>query len=235
MAKRTPRIKDNNSNIPVTYTRTIRIPSITINKEDFNSLISILEKTGQTPTFGIEAGQESLTFTNIQSLGSENWPANIKQLRFRSGYPLPQISGYIDNPDQFNYSKITLEANNRDWISARADELTRFFSQHRNLHYIFHNPKYTLVQGILLAGLLIYLSITHFSQSHQDAFRMISVFASVYSVLALYAIFLPKSFPFLILEPEHPTTYTRLRHALKFLIPAIFVGLIVQAILISLS
>jgi len=234
VAKTPPRTEDSNSDTPVTYTRIIHVPSITINKEDLNSLISILEKTGQTPTFGIETGQESLSFTNIQSLGSEKWPANIKQLRFRSGYPLPQISGYIDSPDQFTFSKITLEANNRDWISARTDELTRFLSQHRNWHSIFHNIKYTVVQGILLAGLLIYLSLTHFSQPDQSPFRVISIFGSIYAVMALYAFFLPKVFPFLVLQPEHPTTYTRLRSALKFLIPAIFVGLIVQAILISL-
>lgn len=235
MANMPPRSKDSNSDTPVTYTRIIHVPSLTINKDDFDRLISIVQKTGKTPTFDIEAAQESLSFTNIQSLGSEKWPSNIKQLRFRAGYSLPQISGSIDNPDQFTFSKITLESDNRDWISARVDELTRFLNQHRNWHSIFHNLKYTLVQVILLAGLLIYLSVTHFSQPHQTAFRVIFMVASLYAVMALYFIFLPKVFPFLVLEPEHPTTYTRFRSALKFLIPAIFIGLIVQAILISLS
>lgn len=221
------------SNTPVEYSRRIPVPSITINKDDFNTLIKILEKTGQTPTFQIKTDCEELTFTNIQFLANQKWPANIKELRFVRKYPGPYISGYIDTPDQLNFSNITLESDDRDWISARSDELTQFLNEHRNWHYIFHKFRYTLAQGILLASLLNYWIVTSFIQRGWGALWVLPFMAAIYAVYALYGDLLPKVFPYLVLEPEHPTFNTRLRSAMKYLIPAIFASLIAAAIIIS--
>jgi len=236
MKKKIPSTEDKNSNTLIEYTRKITVPSITLNKDDFKSLISILEKTGETPAFDIETNQETITFIGIQSLGSEKWPANIKHFGFRASYSKPSIHGYIyvSESDRFGFSDIILEANDRDWISAREDELKRFLDQHRNWHHIFHNVKYALAQGLLLFGLLSYWLITYSKQQDWGTITVLPVLASLYAIWALYGILLPKVFPFLVLEPEHPSAYTRLRSALKYLIPAIFVGLVVQAILISL-
>jgi len=235
MKKRIPSTGDRNSNTPIKYTRKIAVPSITLNKDDFESLISILEKTGQTPTFEIETDRETLSFLDIQSLGNQKWPANIKRFTFDTGYFRPSsIHGYIvSDGDRLGFSNITLEDNDRDWISAREDELKRFLNEHRNWHYIFHNLKYALAQGSLLFGLLAYWLITYSEQRDWETFTVFPVLASLYAIWALYGILLPKVFPFLVLEPEHPSFYTRLRSALKYLIPAIFVGLVVQAIVIS--
>lgn len=234
MKKRIPGIGDNNSNTPIRYARKITVPSITLNKEDFKTLILILKKTGQTPSFDIETDQESLTFTDIQSLAGEKWPANINELRFHAGDSTGGINAYICTPDHTSFSYITLAGNNRDWISARTDELTRFLNQHRNLHHVFHNYKYALAQGLSLFCLLAYWLITYAIQQDWGKFTPLPPIASLYAIWALYAAFLPKVFPYLVLEPELPTFNTRLRSALKYLIPAIFTGLVVQAILISL-
>ena len=229
-----PRTSASKSNTPVYYSHKISVPSITINKDDFNRLVSILEKTGQTPTFQIKTDREELTFTNIQFLANQKWPANIKELRFLRNYPGPYISGYIYTPDQLSFSDITLESNDRDWISARSDELIQFLNQHRNSHQIFHKFKYTLPQGILLAALLGYWIVTSSIQRGWGALWILPFFAANYAVYALYSALLPKVFPYLVLEPEHPTFNTRLRSAMKYLIPAIFASLIAAAITISL-
>lgn len=235
MKKRIPGTGDRNSNTPIMYTRKITVPSITLNKDDFKSLISILEKTGHTPDFDIETDQETLTFIDIQSLGGEKWPANIKRFGFRTGYSGPSISGYICSPNPFSFSNITLKDNDRDWISARSDELTRFLDQRRNLHHIFHNFKYALAQAVLLCSLLDYWLISYAIQRDSRLLIFLIVTGSIYGIWALYDALLPKVFPYLVLEPEFPTFYTRLRSALKYLIPSIFAGLVVQAIVISLS
>jgi len=228
-----PRTSASKSNTPVEYSRKIPVPSITMNKDDFNSLVSILEKTGQTPTFQLKTDREELTFTDIQFLANQKWPANVKELRLQRNYPGPYISGYIYTPDQLSFSNITLESDDRDWISARSDELIQFFNQHRNWHHIFHKFKYTLPQGILLVALLGYWIVTSFTQRGWDTLWILPFLAANYAVYALYGALLPKVFPYLVLEPEHPTFNTRLRSAMKYLIPAIFASLIAAAIRIS--
>jgi len=238
MKKRTPGTGGRNSNTPVGYTRRIPVPSITVNKDDLKNLISILKKTGHDPTFDIDTRREQLTFTDIEFLSSQKWPVNIKHFRFRTSYATHRIHGDIHVTDMappgLDFTNITLEATDRDWISAREEELTRFFDQNHNLHYFFHNIKYVIAQGVLLFGLLTYWLITYFTQRGWESVVVWPILALLYLIIGLYGTLLPKVFPYLLLEPEHPSFYTRLRSALKYLIPAIFVGLIIQAILISL-
>lgn len=234
MKKKIPSSTDSDSNTPVIYNRTITVPSITLTKDDFNSLLSILAKTGHTPAFDIETNQEKLTFTDIKFLANQKWPANIKQLTFHSGYSIPSISGYIYTPDLESQSNITLTANDIDWISARTEELRLFLHQHHNRHHIFHAFKYTLAQGLLLAGLLSYWFASSILED-SPLLLIFTIIAIIYAVWALYGALLPKVFPYLVLDPEQQSVYTGLRSALKFLIPAIFVTLLGTAIFISLS
>ena len=148
MNKPKPISGDTNSNESVLYTRRISVPSLTLNKDDFNDLKLIIEKTGQTPAFELETEKESLAFVDTQSLGNQKWPSNIERFTFQTEYYKPRIKGYIVNPDANNRSEITLEGYDRDWVSARTDELNRFLYEHRNFHYIFHTFKYAFSQAL---------------------------------------------------------------------------------------
>ena len=233
MNKPKPISGDTNSNESVLYTRRISVPSLTLNKDDFNDLKLIIEKTGQTPAFELETEKESLAFVDTQSLGNQKWPSNIERFTFQTEYYKPRIKGYIVSPDANNRSEITLEGYDRDWVSARTDELNRFLYEHRNFHYIFHTFKYAFSQAFILAGLLIYWLITYGGQRDWGAYTAIPAIASYCFVFFLYTSLLPKCFPYLVLQPEFPTFHSRLRNALKFFIPAVFVGLVVQSIMIS--
>jgi hypothetical protein len=70
MKKRIPSTEHTNSNTSIRYAREITPSSITLNKDDFSTLIAILKKTGQTPSFEIHTDKEKLTFGAIQSLGT---------------------------------------------------------------------------------------------------------------------------------------------------------------------
>jgi len=211
-------------------TRNIHIPSLTLNSDDLNKFKLILDKTDSSPTFTIETDTETLAFDDFQSLAEQHWPANIKQLTFRTGYSGRRISGYIYTNNIYGLSHITLEDNDRDWISARTDELNRFFDQHRNMHHLFQNIKHIVAQAVLLVALLSYWLIIYFIFHGWGEFIFFPLVAILYGVWYLYGSLLPKVFPFLVLKPEYPSSATKLRNVLKYLIPAIFVSLLAQLI-----
>ncbi len=212
-------------------TRKIPIPSLTLNQKGLNNFKLILDKTGSSPTFSIETSTEELNFNDFQSFANQNWPTNIKQFTFRTGYTKRRIYGYIDTNNIYGLSNITLEDNDRDWVSARVDELKRFFDQHRNWHYVFQDIKYVIAQGLLLVALLDYWLISYFIERDWNAYLFFPIVATLYGAWYLYGSLLPRVFPFLVLEPERPSFTTKLRNALKYLIPAIFAGLVIQVIL----
>jgi hypothetical protein len=235
MASSAPGGNSTNSDTPVQYTREITPPSTTLNKDAFHSLISILKKTDESPTFTLKTKTEQLTFPDIQFLANQKWPANIEYLRFHTGPYGRNINGTVYTSNILGSSAISLQDTDRDWVSARSDELTQFLAQNRNWHHLFHNIKYILVQAIAFAALLVYLSVSSLQQAGWGRFALLPILASIYLTIAIYGTLLPKVFPFLVLEPEQPSFYTRLRTAFKYLVPTVFAGLIVQAILISLS
>jgi len=212
--------------------RTLRIPSLTLTKDDLKNLKLILDKTGKNPTFQLDTGTEEIEFNDFEVIAKPNWPANIKQLRFGTGYTHRTIRGFIDTVDMLGLSNITLEDSDRDWISARTEELKQFLNQHHNWHYFFHRLGFVIAQGLLLVALLDYWFMTQFFIP-QDLVK-ISIFpvlATAYGAWYVYGFLLPRVFPFLVLQPEHPSFITKLRGVFKYLMPAIFVGLFVQLIL----
>lgn len=214
----------------VFITRNVPIPSLTLNSRDLNEFKSILDKTGSSPTFKIETDTEVLEFSDFQSFTKQTWPANIKQFSFRTKYTKPSIWGYVDTNNILGLSHVELEASDRDWISARTDELKRFFNQHRNMHHLFQNIKYIIAQGLLLVALLDYWIISYFIERDWKAFAVIPILVTFYGAWYLYGALLPRIFPFLVLKPEHPSFTIKLRNALKYLMPAIFVALFIQLI-----
>ena len=121
----------------VFITHKITIPSLTLNIDDLEKLKLILEKTGSSPSFGIKTVAEELDFHDFNSFTKNNWPANINEFTFRTNYTGRRIHGYIQTDNILGLSNVTIENTDRDWISARVDELKRFFDQHRNWHNLF--------------------------------------------------------------------------------------------------
>ena len=211
-------------------TRKLKIPSLTLNQKGLDAFKSILEKTGESATFSIETSNEEMNFSDFQSFADQSWPAHIKQFTFRTSYTRRRIHGYIETNNLFGLSNITIEDNDRDWVSARVDELRRFFNQNRNFHYLFNDIKYVLAQGILLFGLFDYWLIRYLIDKDLGALIFLVIMFSLYGGWYIYGSLLPNVFPFLVLTPEHPSFTQKLRSLLKYMIPAIIAALIAQFI-----
>lgn len=211
-------------------TRKLKIPSLTLNQKGLNTFKSILEKTGHSPTFSIETADEEINFVDFKSFIDQNWPAHIKQFTFKTHYTGRRIHGYIDLNNIFGLSNITIEDNDRDWLSARVDELRRFFDQNRNFHFLFNDIRYVLAQALLFFGLLDYWIIRYLVEQDLKSPIFFVLVLSYFSAWYLYGSLLPKVFPFLVLSPEHPSFTTKLRIVLKYIIPTIFIALSAQFI-----
>ena len=212
---------------PVT---TLRVPlrPITLDKSDLIKLCKIVEKaalncprgTMRSIHFQIEGKSEVVTASSIQPLENARLPRDLQNisLRAQSYHDDREINIYIHDIDSaiVSFSNVEISGQDVDWVSARAKELEDFILDHKNFHWWFRNIGLVIFQAIVLSILMGYL----LRNSELGIFIALLVGYAYIPIVR-------KIFPVVVLETGRPSTLKTIRKFLAFLIPAIFVGLLV--------
>jgi len=171
--------------------------------------------------FEIEGKSEVVTTNSIQSFENARLPRDLRKIYLSAGLYQSddKINVYISEIDSgfFTYSNIEVSGQDTDWVSGRIKELEDFIFDHKNFHWLFQNWGWIIFQIIILSTLLGYLL--------RD-----NKLGILIAVLTGYAYFfiVRKIFPTVVLDTGRPSTLKTTRKILIWLIPAIFVSLLVH-------
>lgn len=219
---------------PITKLK-VDLKPISLDKSNLEKLCNIVLKAADEDSrstyvrFEIEGKSETVEANSIDSLVNATLPRDVKEIKlYASGKNGKDINIYIsDIGDAFGiFSNITISGKDTDWVSARTRELEDFIADHKNFHWIFQNWVSVIIQALALAGLIAY------TMGDNKWGVMIGMFSSY-----AYILLVRKIFPLVMLDTGRPSNLKTVRKVLVYIIPAIFVGLIVTLItqLIQLS
>jgi hypothetical protein len=216
------------------HTTTLRVPlrPITLDKSDLIDLCKLVEKAVPDSSrasmhewihFQIEGKSEVLTTDSVQSLENARLPRDLRTISLRAqSYPSNrEIKIHIWDIDSaaVSFSEVEISGQDADWVSARAKELEDFIFDHKNFHWAFRNIGFVIFQAIALSTLLGYLL-------RDNTLGIPTALIVGYA----YIFIIRKIFPIVVLDTGRPSTLKTIRKFLAFLIPAIFVGLLVTLI-----
>ena len=115
----------------------IKVKSITLSRDDVVELCGIVDKVGENEervyrTYELESETGSVQVESCGEFRTTVWPRNPHSLRLWAHSP---SSGRIINLDlKRQYSHIRISGENKDWVSARRQEIGDFIEDHRNTH-----------------------------------------------------------------------------------------------------
>lgn len=204
----------------------VDLQPISLDKSGLEQLCEIVLKAAeQDPsagvTFEIEGKSEIVEAKSIESLINARLPRDLNEiiLIVSSDKNSRTINLYIsDIGSSFGtFSNIEISGKDIDWVSARVKELEDFISDHRNFHWIFQNWISVGIQAVILGMLIAY--------SLWDAWWSIS---TAFLISYFYIGIVRKIFPSVILDTKRQSALKTFRKILIYVIPLIFVGLLVN-------
>lgn len=208
------------------------IPSVTLEKKDLKVLIDLLlkcidrenqEKLETTLTFQGKKFKEEYSLLELPEFREFQDDLEVISLLLKSEDNF-QISILMSsqeiNPFSPSFSQVSVESNNSTFVAGALDEIRRFFERRRNLNSLFHS--YGIPVAILLSVLLtyvVYFDLESFGLLEIKEQGMLGTV--VFFVSYPLKSFLRWMFPYVLFKGEN-----RLRDYLKFVLGAIFVGLL---------
>jgi hypothetical protein len=212
------------------YASTLNVSpkSITVNRDDIKALCEIALKAFSESEpysyrrFTIEGKKQTVSSQDISDLLKARWPSVIEDLSINVQSGERSIQIHLSRDGLTGYNKIVVSSLDVDWVSARVTELENFVSDHRNIHWIFHNWLSVVPQAILLWFLAL-SGLVRVNLS-DDVVKALAT-PVAFGVMGLY-FGLGKLYPFTSIDNGRATITKSLRKIISFLLVTIFVGLI---------
>lgn len=215
-------------------TDTISLKSVTLKKDDVIELCGIIEKAtegdpGAHVSLRLSGKDKSVEAESSTNLRNANWPREVEEGYFVARSYETDREIHIDfcNHPLFSFGSIEITAMSRDWVASRKEEIEEFIRDHRNYHWVFNNTWFLALQGLILwllvAARLISLIMASMLQ--------IIVIGGGVAFCLLYIWGAGKLFPFVFIDMERPSTVAGFRKIVKYAIPLIVLGLIIELVI----
>jgi len=217
-------------------TATLPAKSMTLKKADLVELCEILEKAIENDTqgyldFTLSAKRESISSESIEGLRNARLPEEVNHVSLVAASYKKDRKIRLVSYNDMSYTEVNITSADADWVAARSKEIEKFISDHHNFHWIFNRFWLPALQGVLLVGLLMYTVYIYTKPLWSNAGFMVAVaLCSVFSVQA-YIWGISKLFPFTFIDTGRPSTIATFRTGIKYAVPIVILGLIVQLII----
>lgn len=204
--------------------------SIALKKDDVGKLCDIVEKTTEGDPHGfltliLSGRDKSVTSQSSEGLLTASWPREVDKVSLEAWSPKNdrQIDIHFHN-GIVPYNSIEITATDRDWVASRTKEVEEFIADHRNNHWMFNYIALPALQGSLLVGLPAYRLLKLTSGSKLGP--LVIVCAVI--LFEVYVWGMGKLFPFAFIDTERPSILAGLRKVVKYAVPLVIVGLIIE-------
>jgi hypothetical protein len=213
------------------YSATLQVKpkSMTLKRDDISKLWSIvfkaIDENDKYPTIRliIEGNKESVSAKKIDDLMIARWPSSINEIDLTAESNGKSIRIWLSRDGLIGVNRIHVSGVNVDWVNARVKELEDFISDHRNMHWFFHNWISVFLQIATLWIVILEIMI-HDSNMSDDLARSISIPMILVIMCTYYG--LGKLYPFTFINNEKQDFSKLMRTVMSFVIVACFTGLI---------
>lgn len=227
-----PKPKKDGAQIDEESSLRIRVPAITLNKNDIRDLWKIVEsaKDGSSSKeilLRVSGNKENVTTRSIDKLINARWPQEVDEVELLASCDDKEIRVVLeDHPMGTN--RVEIYGRDPDWVSARAKEIDDFISEHKSWYWIFYSMPIAFTGSIALGALIGFGARVRLQLSFQNTL-MAGAFGLM-AIIFIWAYVIRPLYPFICVNTGSRSFKTRAKGIVNWVIATIIGGLLVNAL-----